>query len=140
MLTALLLAAVSCIPLPTCTVPVTVTPCATPTPVISWDHVPDADLAGYDIYENEPGFPRQLLVRQPCEWSDLDEDGTLEFRFCRGPDLDAAIQRYCPWCTPYTEHEFAVTAYNTAGNSSAAFSNVVSICFPPICTFPGPCS
>lgn len=136
----LLLASVSCIPLPTCTEPVTVTPCATPTPTLAWDQVPDADLAGHDLYEREPGAPFQLMVRIPCEWEDVDENGTGDVRYCKGIDLDAAVQRYCPWCTPYTLHEFAVTAYDTAGNSSPAFSNVVSICFSPICVAPGPCS
>lgn len=140
MLSAILLASgLSCVPLPTCGIP-PVSPCATPTPTISWDQITNADLAGYDVYEREPGAPFQFLVRLPCEWNDLDMNGTAESRFCRGPDLGAALQRYCPWCAPYTLHEFAVIAYDTAGNQSQNFSNVLSVCFSPICARPGPCN
>lgn len=139
LLAALLLFSTSCVPLPTCGNP-PVSPCASPTPTISWDQVTDLDLGGYDIYQREPGLPLQLLQRIPCDWNDLDQDGTPESRFCRGPDLSLPLQRYCPTCAPFTVHEFAVMAYDTAGNQSANFSNVVSICFSPICTRPGPCN
>jgi hypothetical protein len=134
----LLLFAVMCTPLPPCDLGVS--PCASPTPTLKWDQVSTTHLSGYDIYEREPGGPWGLLARIPCEWNDLDMNGTEETRFCRGPDLDFVVQRYCDWCLPYTQHDFAVTAYDDLGNSSPSFSNSVSICFSPICTFPGPCN
>jgi hypothetical protein len=137
MIAALLLAAVSCVPLPSCVDNGNVSPCASPTPTLAWDAVPDVDIAGYDLYEREPGGPLQFLASINCEWSD---NGIAEVRACRGIDIDAAVQRYCSFCAPYTLHEFAVLAYDTSGNRSVAFSNVVSICFSPICSAPGPCS
>jgi len=141
MLAAMLLAAVSCVPLPTCTPALIAagTPCATPTPTLIWDQVPDADLAGHDLYERDPGGTWNLVATIPCDWTEDDGPGTGT-RICRGINIDDAVQRYCSWCAPNTLHEFSVLAYDTAGNRSTSFSNVVSICFSPICSAPGPCN
>mgnify|MGYP001264817265 CR=1 FL=1 len=125
-----LLLAVTCTPLTT----------YTPTPVVTWDQVLDASLAGYTLYYREPGGTFQRLVDFPCEWYDMDEDGRADTRFCRGADLGAPLQRYCPSCVPFTAYEFAVKAKNLAGLESLEFSNVVSVCFSPLCVRPGPCN
>ena len=142
MIAALLLAVIACTPLPTCTVPVTVSPCATPTPVVQWSNVTDADLSGYELYwRNAGGGIFGLLARLPCEWYDTDDDPlTPPAISCRGADFAVPLQRYCPGCTPNNEYEFAVKAYDTGGLSSLAYSNIVTICFSPICVAPGPCS
>lgn len=133
-LSLMLLASTACVPLPSCVDNGNVSPCASPTPTLKWDAVPDLDIAGYDLYQRDPGGPFVLVQRIACEWLDLDEDGTPETRFCKGVDFDLAIQKVCPACAPNTEHEFAVLAYDTAGNTSAAYSNIVSICLSPIWT------
>jgi hypothetical protein len=133
---ALLVAAVSCVPLPICLDNGNVSPCATPTPTLMWDQVPDADLAGYDIAEGEPGGPLLLIQTIPCD-TELESPGVL---VCRGSTISLAIQRVCTWCEPNTLHEFSVVAYDTAGNRSLQPSNIVSVCFSPVCTAPGPCS
>jgi hypothetical protein len=128
MLTALLLAA--------CTVAAT----ETPTPVLRWDAVANADLAGYSLFYREVGGTFQKLRDFPCEWYDLDNDGTNVVRFCRGADLGVPLQRYCPSCVPGTLYEFSAKAYNLSGMSSATYSNVVSVCFSPVCERGLPCN
>jgi hypothetical protein len=144
MLLSLLLAA-ACIPLQTCTFwsdgTPQVTPCASPTPTIQWDQNVDFDLAGYDLFWRVAGSGSfGLLQRFPCDFDDLDGDGTLETRWCRGADFAVPLQRYCPGCQPGQDYEFAVTAYDSSGLTSLAYSNVVSVCFSPICAAPGPCN
>jgi hypothetical protein len=142
MLAALLLAATACIPLPTCTDNGDVRPCATPTPVVSWDQVADADLAGYSIYWRDTGSGWfNVLAQIACRWDDDDEDPlTPLVRFCLGADFPIPLQRWCPQCAPYQSYEFAVKSYDDAGNWSADYSNIVEVCFSPICVAPGPCS
>ena len=140
MIAELLLASIACTPLPICVDNGNVSPCATPTPTFQWDQVADLDLAKYQLYYNEPGGVPQLLVEFPCEWHDLDMDGTFETRFCRGADIPIPMQRYCPSCQPLIDYEFRVKACDLAGNCSAAFSNMDHACFSPICTAPGPCN
>jgi len=125
MLAALLLAA--CVPLTT----------YTPTPVLFHDAVPDADLAGYSLYYRLPGGTWQLLRDLPCEY-DAIEYGAA--RVCRGVDTGDALQRYCATCAPFTAYEFSVKAYDRTGNRSVDYSNVVSVCFSPVCVKPGPCT
>jgi len=128
---ALLLAAV-CTPLAT----------YTPTPVVTWDQVPDANLAGYTVYYREPGGTYQRLVDLPCAWFDTSDppDGGMDVRWCRGPELGVPLQRYCPSCVPLTAYEFFVKAYNLAGTQSVAMSNMIPVCFAPLCVSPGPCN
>ncbi len=137
---AVLLAAVACTPLPICKDNGDVSPCATPTPTLKWDLVADPDLAGHDLYEREPGGPSQLIATIPCRWNDFDGDGVGDAEWCSGVNLDLSLQKACPGCLPNTLHEFAVLAYDTAGNRSVTFSNWVSVCFSPVCAAPGPCS
>ncbi len=132
MLLSLILAAVSCTPLPICLDNGNVSPCATPTPVLMWDHVPDADLAAYVVLERDPGGNWSTLGEIPCEWGDVDEDGINDTRLCRGADFGLPIQRYCPYCAPFTLHEFSVLAKDDAGNLSVAPSTMISVCFSPI--------
>ena len=112
-------------------------PLATPTPVVAWTQNADADLAGYSLYYREPGGTFQRLLDFPCQWYDLDEDGITDTRWCRGPDLGAPLQRYCAACAPLTSYEFAVKAYDLAGNASL-LSAALPICFSPICVRGGP--
>ena len=114
----------------------------TPTPVVTWDQIADANLAGYSIYYREPGGVFQLLLDFPCEWYDMSDplDGIADVRFCRGPDMGAPLQRYCPSCLPFNVYEFSVKAYDLAGRRSTLTSNVVSVCFSPLCVRPGPCN
>lgn len=114
--------------------------CATPTPVVTWNQNAELDLAGYSLYYREPGGVFQKLLDFPCAWYDLDDDNVTETRFCRGPDLGTPLQRYCPSCLPLNAYEFAVKAYDLGGDASVAFSNIVSVCFSPICGRPGPCN
>lgn len=139
MLAALLLAA-ACTPLPTCS-PTLTTGCETPTPVIAWDQVPDADLKGYALYYNEPGGTPQLVRDIQCVWDDRSDppDGAKETRTCLGPDVWLALQREGNYA-PGVAYEFRVKAYDTAGNLSVAYSNAISVCFRPLCAKPGPCS
>ena len=115
-----------------------------PTPVVSWDQVADADLSGYVLYYREPGGVFQKLLDFPCKWFDLTEppDGVADLRFCRGPDMGAPLQRYCSTCSPLVAYEFAVKAKNLAGVESTSFSNVLPVCFSPICNLAtrGPCN
>lgn len=126
----------ACVPLPICVDNGNVSPCATPTPVFSWDLVPDADLKGNRVY-----LDGQLLVDLPCQWYDGDEDPlTAPTRFCPGADLPIPLQRYCGFCLPFTNYTVTIKAYDTAGNESAAFSNSASACLSPVCYPPGPCN
>jgi len=140
MLFGLLLAA--CLPLPTCAAP-GATGCATPTPVLVWDQLAVADLSGYALYYRLPGGTFQKLVDLPCSWYDLSEppDGTIDVRWCRGPELGIPLQRYCPTCAPFTAYDFAVKGINLAGVYSTDYSNIVSVCFSPLCAIrSGPCN
>jgi hypothetical protein len=120
----------------------TADPVFTPTPVVVWDQVADANLAGYSLWYREPGGTFQRLRDFPCEWYDTDRppDGMPDVRFCRGADLGIPLQRYCPSCAPLNLYEFAVKARNLAGAESATFSNVLPVCYSPICARPGPCN
>lgn len=131
---AALLLAVACSPLPTCTEPITVSPCASPTPMLAWDKFSNSNLSGYDLYYRESGGAFQLLKKLPCQWLDLDADGSYETRFCRGVNLPIPLQRVCPSCLPFNEYEFAITAYDFDGGTLAGQSNVETVCFSPICT------
>ena len=136
-LAMLLLAATSCVPLPTCTDNGDVSPCATPTPVVSWDQVADADLAGYSIYWRDTGSGGfNVLAQIACRWDDLDDppDGIAETRFCLGADFPIPLQRWCPQCAPYQSYEFAIKTYDNTGNRSADYSNIIEVCFSPIWT------
>ena len=114
-------------------------PLATPTPTASWTQNADADLAGYSLWYREPGGTFQKLRDFPCEWWDLDEDGTVDTRWCRGPDLSMPLQRYCSACAPFTLYEFSVKASDLGGQVSGS-SAAISVCFSPICARPGPCN
>ena len=114
----------------------TSTPCETPTPVLTWDPVPDADVAGYSIWYNEPGGTPQKLRDLPCEMHGVGADAV---RMCRGPDIWTPLQREHDF-TPGVAYEFRVKAYDVAGNESLEWSNVVPVCFRPLCVRPGPCS
>jgi hypothetical protein len=133
--------AVICAPIPTCT-PSLPTNCATPTPVVIWDGIHDANLAGYRLYVRVAGGPFALASDLPCEWADLDEDFVLDARLCRGADIGIPLQRYCPACLPFNLYEFAVTAYNLTGIESLAYSNGIPVCMPPVCDISrhGPCN
>ena len=113
--------------------------CETPTPVIAWDSVADIDLAGYTLYYNEPGGVPQKIRDIPCEMRDHDGDGVAETRVCFGPDIWIALQREGNFI-PGTAYEFYVKAYDAEGHISSHFSNVLPVCFRPLCVKPGPCS
>jgi hypothetical protein len=129
----------ACIPLPICADNGNVSPCATPTPTFQWDQVADLDLAGYSLYYNEPGGVPQLLVDLPCEWYDVNQDGTPDTRACRGADFGIPAQRYCQSCQPFTDYEFRVKAYDIEGTRSIGFSTIDHACFSPLCVGTGPC-
>jgi len=116
-----------------------VSPCGTPTPTIAHNQNTETTLSGYTLYYNVPGGVPQKLIDFDCEHYDLDGDGSQETRFCRCADMGCPVQRYCPNCAPLNPYEFSVKAYAdpTSGGRvwSAAFSNVVTICMPPI--YPG---
>lgn len=118
-----------CAPTPTCG-PDVPPPCATPTPSISWDQVPDADLDGYDLNYRLTGTTDwTVLAVIPCQrW--LDDDGNL-VRLCRAPDLAIPIQRY-PQLVPENSYDFCVKAYDTSGNRSIDCSDSITICMPPV--------
>jgi len=123
-------------------IPATLGPCETPTPVITWDQVPDADLKGYSLYYNEPGGTPQLVRDIPCVWDDRSDppDGIKETRTCLGPDVWLALQREGNF-TPGRAYEFRVKALDMDGNRSAEYSNVLTVCFRPLCAIrTGPCS
>jgi hypothetical protein len=114
-------------------------PCETPTPVVTWDPVPDVDLAGYSIFYNETGGVPQKIRDLPCEMRDTNDDGIAETRVCLGPDLWLALQREGNF-VPGTAYEFRVKAYDAEGHVSVNFSNVLNVCFRPLCVKPGPCN
>lgn len=120
-----------CTPLPTCGGAVTVN-CATPTPVVGWHEVDDYALAGYRLYVRDNGDPLVRVADLPCEWDDIDEDGVLETRICRGADFYVPVQRHCATCAPMNLYEFAVKAYDLLGRESVAYSNAIAICMPPV--------
>jgi hypothetical protein len=135
-----LLLSIACTPLPTCTFwsdgTPQVSPCATPTPVLQWDQVADADLSGYRVYADGNQF-----LDLPCEFFDDDEDPlTPPIRFCRGAEFPIPLQRYCGSCLPFFSYSITVKAYDAAGNESTMFSNAVDVCMSPICQAPGPCN
>lgn len=119
-----LLHAAPCTPLPSCVDNGNVSPCATPTPTLGWDPVPDtptATLAGYKLYWRMPGGTFQLLVDIPCI---TEDDGS---RSCPGAVAPSRpVQRYTP--VELELVEFAVKAYDTDGEVSPEFSNVVQVC------------
>jgi hypothetical protein len=120
--------------------PITLTPCATPTPEIAWSFVPETNVIGYSLYARETGTTWWwLLAIVPLEPIDYDEDGTTDVMWCSGVNAPLPIQRYCGWCYPYQSYEFAVKAVNDLQYESIDYSNVIEICFPPLCVAPGPC-
>jgi hypothetical protein len=137
---ALALAAMSCMPLPTCLDNGNVSPCATPTPTLRWDHNTTGGLAGYRLRARQGGEAFVVVADLLCEWSDRDEDGIDETRFCRGGEFDIPVQRYCEVCVPGQEYEFVVTAFNGLWQESVVPSNPVTECMPPLCVPPGPCN
>lgn len=114
---------------------------STPTPTLSWKQNPDLDLGGYRLYYREIGGTWQTLRDFPCEWYDMSEppDGTMDVRFCRGPDLDIPLQRYCASCLSFTNYEFSLGAFDLT-NQWSSRGNTVAVCFSPICVKPGPCN
>lgn len=127
MITALLLLAL-CQPVPSCVDNGNVSPCATPTPVLVWDRVPDTQssiVTGYKLYYRYPGGTPQLLVDLPC-WP--DDDGRL---YCYGPDLPYPVPRRSP--EELATVEYLVKASSLTGMISLDYSNAVSICLPAIC-------
>ena len=136
--------AASCTPLRVCNpnvVPPITTACETPTPVITWDQVPDSDLKGYTIYYAEADGVPQLMRDINCVWDDRSDppDGVKETRTCIGPDVWLALQREGTF-TPFTAYTFWLKAIDTTGNRSLAFSDPLPMCFRPICVKPGPCN
>jgi len=134
MLAAVLLAAVACTPIRTCTGPAD-TGCATPTPVLQWDAVADLGLAGYRLFRDGAA-----LADVPCWYLDTDADGVPDQRICPGADFGIPVQRYCADCQPFVSYNFQVKAYTIGGHASADLSNVVPVCFSRICARPGPCN
>ena len=128
--------ALLCTPTPTCGGAVTVN-CATPTPVIRWDAVVGADLAGYRLYIRDNGGPLVRVAELPCEWLDLNDDGVFDTRICRGVDFGIPIQRHCATCAPISLYEFSVKAYDLFGVESVAYSDAISVCMPPVCDVVG---
>lgn len=131
MLAALVLLAATCTPIRSCSATVT-TSCASPTPVVLWDQIPDATLAGYSVYYNAVGGTPQLLVDIPCSFYDSNADDLPDARFCRAPDLGTPMQRYCPGCAAFNAYEFRIKAYTLAGIRSLDYSSPLTVCFPPI--------
>jgi hypothetical protein len=130
---ALLLTALACTPVPTCATPEAID-CATPTPMLQWDAVETVDLESYLLYVREDGGPLTFVTALPCEWADLDldDDGLLDTRVCRGADIAIPVQRYCATCAPFGLYEFAVKARDLLGRESVLYSNPVVICTTPI--------
>lgn len=113
-------------------------PLATPTPTAKWDQVQSVDLAAYLVEYREVGGTWQRARDFPCDWLDLDEDGIVDTRWCRGPQLDIALQRYGSF-SPFTQYEFSVKWRSLSGVESAR-STALPICFSPVCARPGPCN
>jgi len=93
-------------------------------------------MAGHILYRYLDNGSYTPIGVFPCEWSVSEDDGS-ETRFCRGADLDVAVQRYGDWPANTTQ-QFKVAAYDTSGNISA-LSSSITVCMSPICTAPGPC-
>lgn len=125
-----ILAAALCTPLPTCTNPITVTPCDQPTGTIRWDKLADARVQGYEVYWDGPGS-MALLADHPGQFRDHD-GALLAAPFFPGASMDFPIQRDCPLCLEAHLYSFAVKAYilDASGNKirSAAFSNTATWC------------
>lgn len=130
MLTIASVVLAACVPLPTCSATVP-PPCATPTPVVAWDQVADADLAGYEVDYRTTGTQTfTKLADLPCQmW--IDDDG-VNFRYCPGQDGGFPFQRFP--LTPLASYDFCVRAYDTAGNRSIDCSNIITICMPDVWT------
>jgi hypothetical protein len=117
-----------CLPLLTCTVPVTVTPCASPTPVVAHAAVDAPDIAAYELSVRPAGYVVwEPIADLPCEWN--DEALMLE---CRSVSPGIPLQRYCPACEPFQEYEFAFRARSINGLHSTIYSEVISVCFSPV--------
>lgn len=114
-----------------------------PTPTLKWSAVipqPGGQpIAGYDLYERDPGGIWHHIARFPLT-AYQDSPISQWWYWQRGVDMDIPVQRYCPLCAPDTLHDFSVRAYDTLGNSAINPGNIVSVCFSPICVAPGPCS
>lgn len=104
-------------------------PCATPTPVVMWDQLPDADLFGYELYARVGGDTLAPVALFPCEYLDTDDDGAPDFQSCRGANFGVALQRHLPLIE---EYEVAVKAVDNAMNRSLQFSIPITVCMPPI--------
>ena len=119
-------------------VPPITTNCETPTPVITWDPSTHPILAGFSIWTNETGGPPQKRVDLPCQWIDLDENGTAETRRCPGPDIWYPLQRAGDF-TAFTAYEVRITAYTSTGLVSD-LSDPLAYCPRKLCVKPGPCN
>jgi len=127
MLAALVLLAAVCTPLTT----------FTPTPTLKWDASAASDIGGHFLYRCPDSGPCVPIATLPCEWSVSEDDG-VPFRFCRGADLDIAVQKYGDFPANTTQ-TFRVAPYDVSGNVQPVLSSSVTICMSPVCTAPGPC-
>jgi hypothetical protein len=138
MLLSLLLSALACTPLPTCTAALVAagTPCASPTPVLAATFDPNGLIDGHTLYVREPGGAYQAIGDVPCF---LDDSGA---RHCNLFEMGIPVQRFCSNCAAGMTYEFAAKAYSdkvTPRSYSIDFSAAVSVCASPLCTKPGPC-
>jgi hypothetical protein len=162
-ITLLLLAALSCEPMRTCDGPGD-TSCATPTPTIMWDPVPDLPLpegiqvnfpqyrmfaaptpgvtaAGYSLWYREPGGAFQLLVDLPCGGASTTGDIYADSLWCAGSHFDIPLQRFCPSCQERTIYEFSVDSWYVMNGTrirSTSRSAPVPVCFGHIWAKPEP--
>ena len=136
MLLAVILAAMSCAPTPTCSLTLT-TGCATPTPVLSWNAATDdVGVVGYALYLRETGTTPWTLIASMPGVQYYDEDTGLPWGplWCQGPEMGVPLQRYAPM-TPNVSYDVAVKAYDAAMNFSAGYSLPVTFCANPV--YPG---
>jgi hypothetical protein len=89
---------------------------------------PGAIVAGFKLFWRYPGGVFQLLIDLPC-WTD---DGGA--KACWGTSAPYAVPQR-GFNIQLEDVEFAVKTYDTQGDVSDNFSNVISACMPPI--YPG---
>jgi len=132
----LLLAAMSCVPTPTCTATLT-TDCATPTPVVTWSAATDdVGVVGYALYARETGTTQWTLnASMPgIQYFDEDAGSPLGPLWCQGVSVGVPLQRYFEML-PNVSYDIAVKAYDAEMNFSMDYSPSVTVCAPPI--YPG---
>lgn len=128
--------AAACTPLVTCSTAIT-TNCATPTPVIEWDHNDLTDTVIYRVIWRRVGDVEWRGLYDLAVWKEIHDDD-IEVPIYPGITHGVPIQRILPTTEQLVDIELSVMAVDAAGLESVP-SESITICMPALCPRYGPC-